>query len=301
MKIKTLVAVALLACCIVFLRASEDVDTVNHDADVSDFKGLVKALAIEGVTPHPSPPSKLQTIQSFIQARSLPSQVYVPAMVDVADEFLVPFTLTDGRIWPTNGRAAHFVVSTMGSLGNIGFLSWIKQQTVESQWSGVREEASIAYVKIAGLDAVPFVRKILSGSDDKYDLNCKYLVSKEFFEQITKAETAKAPQDKIDAAYGMLVEQAQTVAYVGHVDEIDKFLCKRLEGYRTSVQREKIVERFVSSANEIARANFGKKQAELQKTSKAERIDLSQRFPSLMEMKSEDEKQMEEATPAEGK
>ncbi len=99
------------------------------------------------------------------------------------------------------------------------------------------------------------MRKILSGSREKYDIGCKRLVAKEFFDQIAKAEAAKTPQEKIDAAYEMLIEHAGHASHVSEVTPIDKRLCQQVPSYQSSIQREAILSRFVNSTNETVRSN----------------------------------------------
>ena len=191
-------------------------------------------------------------------------------------------------------------MNLLGETQDPSLLPYLEEKC-NSPYDEIREGAAESYVKNAGLDARPFVQKILSGNEAKYDFSCRYHVMREFFEQITKAEAEKVSQAKIDTAYKMLIELAQSVAYEGHADQVDGFLCEHLEGYRASVQREKAVSRFIESKNEIAKADFIKKNSEVLKTPKAERTDLSKRFPGLAEMKLEDEKQTENTKPEENK
>ena len=156
-------------------------------------------------------------------------------------------------------------------------------------------------MKNAGLDARPFVQKILSESEEKYGYNCKYYAFKEFFDQLAKAEAAKVTQGKIDAAYKMLVEQVLNEQNESIAWELDKCLAQHLPEYKASHQRNMVLSHFLQSPNEVARADFRKKQEELQKTPKAERTDLSKRFPGLAEVKLEDEKQTEATKPEENK
>lgn len=247
---------------------------------VKALEGMISSIE----PPRIWPPNKwyVQAIPAFVASNGIPKEVYVATFEKVAEERIAKFGDSANKANKSAfGVGVAVCLNSMGDIGEKGLLPWLEKTSDESEWPDVRTRAAVNYVKIAGLDAVPFVQKILSGSDEKYGFYCKHPVSKEFFDQIIRAEAAKAPQEKIDAAYEMLIDQAQTVPYVGHADEIDKFLCERLQGYRASVQRERVVERFVNSTNEIARANFRKKQDELQKTPKAERIDLSIRFPGL--------------------
>ena len=285
------------------LQASEASEKISEER-IKEFEKQIRRISTPrhiNIGDVPSGRTASAAILALVAQFEMPKEVYIAEVEKVADEFTTVKTTTNGKMFLSGGDSWYKLISAIGDLGEQDFLPWLEQKTEFGEWPGLRERAAVSYVKIAGLDATPFVQKILSGIEEKYDIGCKRVVAKEFFEQVAKAESEKAPQAKIDAAYKMLVEQAQTVAYVGHADEIDKFLCERLQGYRASIQREKIVERFVDSENEIARANFGKKRDEIQKTPKAERTDLSKRFPGLAEVKLEDEQQTEATSPAEVK
>ena len=302
MKLITMTACLAIIGCAISVRATTD----NELSLETQAKPLADALRRAMRPMGGGPGSSSEWIKSIIRDNGIPKDAYVATIEKIAEESIadtVVFTNYQGKITKAfrRGLAVPSLINCIGSLGDPEFLPWLEQQAVESQWSGIRESASIAYVKIAELDATPFVQRILTGSDEKYDFNCKYLVTKEFFEQIAKAKSEKTPQKKIDDAYVMLIELAQSVAYEGHADRIDRFLCEHLEGYRISVQREKAVTRFIASANEIAKADFIKKSSEVLKTPKAERTDLSKRFPGLAEVKLEDEKQTEAPSPAEDK
>lgn len=234
-------------------------------------------------------------ISDIVKTEDIPKDVYVATVEKVADELLADtfvHTNSSGKaeIWFRRGLAPLALVSIIGLLDEPGFLPWLEQLSTETHLSDVREYSAEAYVRISGLGAVPFVRKILSESREKYDLNCKYLVIKELFNQIAMAETAKALQEKIDIAYEMLIEHAQHATHVSEVTPIDKMLCQQVPFYKSSIQRESILSRFVNSTNETVRGNYNRKFNELQKTPKAERIDLRTRFPGLAETKTDEEK-----------
>ena len=245
-------------------------------------------------------------IKSIIRNNEIPKDAYVATIEKIAEESIADtfvYTNNQGKatIGFQSGLAVPTLINCIGSLGDPEFLPWLERQSNESQWAGVRERASISFVRIAGLDAVSVVQKILSGSEEKYDFYCKARVAKEFFEQIAKAESEKAPQKKIDAAYAMLVEQVLNEQNESIAWELDKRLAQHLPEYSASHQRNVVLSRFLQSPNETARTNFGKKRDELQKTPKAERTDLSKRFPGLAEVKLEDEKQTENTKPEEDK
>ena len=300
MKRKQLIMVAWILCSVFTLRALASVEGDNLEASVNELKGYVKSICLSPPF-WPNENKEIPTIQNFVKDRSLSDEAYIAAIEEVARDFLTPRITDKGKILPTNGYGAISVTRLMGELGSSEFLPWLEKQANESQWASIRQNAAVSYVKIAGLDATPFVHKILSGSREKNDFNCKYLATKEFFDQIAKAENGKVSQEKIDDAYTMLIEHAQYASYVSEVTAIDKALCHQLPSYEKSIQREAILSRFINSTNEIVRANYSRKYIEFSKTPKAERTDLSKRFPGLAEVKLEDEQQTEATSPAEDK
>jgi hypothetical protein len=177
---------------------------------------------------------------------------------------------------------AGMVTAIFGGSGNRDILPFLEEKS-RSPYEPVRRQAAIGYVKIAGIDATPFVDRILSGDDDFYGFNCKYLVAREFFAQIEQAEARKAPQEKIDAAYAMLIRQAQKIEYEGRAEQIDIFLCKQLPEYELSRQREIALARFLNSKYDRARRFFGEQHAKVLSVPATERTDLRTRFPSLAE------------------
>ena len=294
MKLITMTACLAIIGCAISVRATTD----NELSLETQAKPLADALRRAMRPMGGGPGSSSEWIKSIIRDNGIPKDAYVATIEKIAEESIadtVVFTNYQGKITKAfrRGLAVPSLINCIGSLGDPEFLPWLEKMTTEPEGFGIRTRAAEAYVKIVGLDATPFVQKILSGSEEKYDIGCKRVVAKEFFEQVAKAEASKAPQSKIDAAYKMLIEQAQSVSYVGHADQIDRFLSERLEGYRASTQRQRVVDRFINSTNEFARANFRKKQEELQKTPKADHADLSKRFPGLAEVKLEDEQQTE--------
>ena len=278
MKLISMTVCLAIIGCAISVRATTD-NELSLEDQAKPLADFLKQTMFEGG------PSSIKA-REIIRDNGIPKDSYVATIEKIAEESIadtVVFTNYQGKITKAfrRGLAVPSLINCIGSLGDPEFLPWLEKMATEPEGFGIRTRAAEAYVKIAGLDATPFVQKILSGSEEKYDIGCKRVVAKEFFEQVAKAEASKAPQAKIDAAYKMLIEQAQSVSYVGHADQIDRFLSERLEGYRSSTQRQRVVDRFINSTNEIARANFRKKQEELQKTPKAERTDLRTRFPDL--------------------
>lgn len=279
-------AITIFLSLSAILCAENASGNVNVDKKADELAKLILSIP-KYIDPPPGNPNKWfeTAIPEFAEKNGIPKDVYVKTFERVIDEDLAHFereAMKNNNLgfYGDRGDRAASNLSLMGKIGDPAFLPYLEKMS-ESFRIGTRTQASIAYVKIAGLDAVPFVRKILTGSREKYDLNCKYLVIKELFDQLARAETAKASQEKMDAAYEMLIEHARYATHVSEVTPIDKMLCQQVPSYQSSIQRERILSRFVNSTNETVRGNYTRKFNELQKTPKVERIDLRTRFPGL--------------------
>jgi len=293
MKRKTTLILSLLTAMTIAtaLRADESPGAFPLEK-VAEFEDFLKRIATS--PPLFGDPPKATRILNHVQERGMPKDLYIAAVEKVAEALIADTFIHTNYSGKTEirfkwGLAPFNLVNYMGDLGDSEFLPWLEQQVTESERSGIRERAAISYVRIAGLDAVPFVRKILSGSDETYAFGCKAGVAKHFFDQIVRAESAKAPQDKIDAAYKMLVEQVQIERNEHIAWELDKRLSLHLPEYKTSIQRNRVLSNFLQTTNETARGLFTQRFNELQQAARAERTDLSVRFPGLMVMQNENE------------
>ncbi len=233
-------------------------------------------------------------ILTIVEQEAIPRDVYVSTVTKVSEEFIADtfvYTNRSGKMVTgfRKGGGVTTLIDIIGFLDEPNFLPWLEHQAMESDLAFVRARSAIAYVRIAGLDAVPFVRKILSGSREKYDIGSKAQVCIAFFDQIVKATEDRVAQEKIDDAYRMLIEHAYQASHVSEVSPIDKHLCQLLPNYSNSIQRKAIISRFLLSTNETVRRNYTQKFNELQQAPRSERTDLSVRFPGLMVMQDENE------------
>jgi hypothetical protein len=149
----------------------------------------------------------------------------------------------------------------------------------------VRERSAVAYVTIAGVDSTALMRKLFPDNRENNGW-WRHVVVKAFLQQLESAKS-KAPKEKMDAAYAVLIEQAQNAPAESESDVLDRFLCKEIPEYVSSLQREHAVSRFLHSSNELVRVDFERKNAEVQKVPSGKRPDLRQRFKQLSEPKEE--------------
>ena len=301
-----IIAVALLLGIAAALHAGEFADAKVVDRYPA-FDKSVLALCEPWHPPYgfvSNLPTTADGLRDLELARGMSRAVFVSSLESIAEDLMAD------TICRTNlqGRAILLIrregtiqrlLNAMGRLGYLEFLPWLDTQSANSKWELVRTESALAYIRIAGLDATPFVERILSGDDDLYGFNCKYLVAREFFVQIEQAEARKAPQEKIDAAYTMLVRQAQKIEYEGRAEQIDIFLCKQLPEYELSRQREIALARFLNSKYDRARRFFGEQHAKVLSVPATERTDLRTRFPDLAELAAPDGEEEAKGEPTE--
>ena len=284
-----IIAVALLLGIAAALHAGEFADAKVVDRYPA-FDKSVLALCEPWHPPYgfvSNLPTTADGLRDLELARGMSRAVFVSSLESIAEDLMAD------TICRTNlqGRAILLIrregtiqrlLNAMGRLGYLEFLPWLDTQSANSKWELVRTESALAYIRIAGLDATPFVERILSGDDDLYGFNCKYLVAREFFAQIEQAEARNAPQEKIDAAYMTLIKQVQTMNGYSTTWSVDKMLANQLPDYATSVQRESVLSRFLNVTNEIAKANFIRKHEEIVNLPEDRKTDLRTRFPGLV-------------------
>jgi hypothetical protein len=114
----------------------------------------------------------------------------------------------------------------------------------------------------------------------------RYVVVEAFLQQLESAKS-KAPKEKMDAAYAVLIEQAQDTNKATEADQIDQFLCQQLPEYSTSRQRHRMAKRFYNTGNDWVHNTFNPITETIDKLPEAKRTDMRQRFKQLPEPKEE--------------
>jgi len=218
-----------------------------------------------------------QRLEQFAQTNGVSAAVLRDLVIKTTEDRVSKLRRIDERTL-FGLRSVAAMLTLMSQTGNREYLPFI-EGLVEQPYTEVREDAAVAYVRIAGLDATPFVERVLSG--ESYGSNCKYLTAREFFAKIRDAENMKAQREKVDAAYEMLIRQAQAQPPMSTSWELDEMLCSALPEYSTSLQREFSLGLHLNATNLKTRAHFTKELDELIKTPPEKRTDLRTRFPGL--------------------
>jgi len=140
-----------------------------------------------------------------------------------------------------------------------------------------REDAALAYIKLATLDEVTgFMRKL-------YDIvqppKWRYYVLMRFLEKAAEGE-----KDAEDATrenlYAFLLEIVQGCDDVDNANKADVFLLERVPGYADSRQRAALT-RYANTGNEWVTNTFNPIKAHFDDIPPSKRVDLRDRFPTL--------------------
>ncbi len=114
------------------------------------------------------------------------------------------------------------LLNLLEDTGDSSLLPYLEEKC-ESSHRKIRDSAAIAYVKIAGLDAVPFVRKILSTPKNQINL-----LTEEFLHTMENAVKTKAQGINVDNGYGLLLELLKILTSPSDIHQVDAFLCIHL-------------------------------------------------------------------------
>jgi polyhydroxyalkanoate synthesis regulator phasin len=158
------------------------------------------------------------------------------------------------------------VLGFLGRFEDRSALPLFEEMTGASNGS-TRVYAVRAYIKVAGADSVPFLKKmlntVLSAPHERKD------VFRKFGEELKKA---KAGGKDLSEQYRFLLE-AVTSGREQHC-MVDEILCEMLPNYRTSVQREVFADQLLKSGNEYQKGLARNMKDEMEKTPKEKRKDF---------------------------
>ena len=213
----------------------------------------------------------------FFFPTDAPREIHVANVMKIANEFLEE---TNSRK-AANSNAGDvsrqdypllMLMNIMGDLKHREFLPWLEQRA-ESPWSALRGRASINYVKIAGLDAVEFLRKCVVAHPDE----C-FLAVEEFLHQVD-LETTIEP--KINSAYVFLLDFIQLTKSSGEAHQVDNFLNRHISECSNSLQRAEMARQFYNNRNVSVINIYDPIKERFDRLPYAQRVDMRHRFPSL--------------------
>jgi hypothetical protein len=164
------------------------------------------------------------------------------------------------------GMRTRRVLSLIAGFSDHSALPLFEEMTGASNGS-TRVYAVRAYIQVAGVDSVPFLKKmlntVLSAPHERKD------VFRKFGEELKKA---KAGGKDLSEQYRFLLETV-TSGREQHC-MVDEILCEMLPNYRTSVQREVFADQLLKSGNEYQKGLARNMKDEMEKTPKEKRKDF---------------------------
>lgn len=136
--------------------------------------------------------------------------------------------------------------------------------------TSIRLHGSWCYIRVAGVDAVPFIKKLLD--DDRLNSMDHWKIYETFGKQIEiatqKGNTNIAPCQRF------LLEETKNEHTGDGAKQLDLILSKLLPDYSNSVQRIEAAEWFVQNGSAYHKNYFGNIKAEIEKTPKEKRKDF---------------------------
>lgn len=167
-------------------------------------------------------------------------------------------------------RYCETLIGFMGTTKDPSAIPYLEIQST-SAYDDIRRTASNRIINILGAKSIEFLRKVTNDKLYKRDLYSLY----ESFGFKIKMEIKNNPNAKLNDAYNFLLEVSETEEAGDTAKMIDQILCETLNGYSTSVQREKMAERMVRVGPDYSRHHFETIQLEVKKTPKEKRKDFS--------------------------
>ena len=215
--------------------------------------------------------SQSELIFTYARENGIPREAVIRTALSIAEEACAKFE--------AHGYKKEVVIeklrcnSMLVFLGNSGDLSVLPFLEGKSKSTNdyIRIDASLAYIRLSGVNAAPFLLRAAAAK--RHSEMDRYQMYRSFGDQISAAK-GKDSKVKLDDAYQCLVRLVETEEMGGPAELLDKVLCDVLEGYATSVQRDKVARRFSISINEYYKNHFNKVKEEIEKVPSVNRANL---------------------------
>ena len=165
------------------------------------------------------------------------------------------------------------VLGFLGRLGDRSALPLFEEMTGASNGS-TRVYAIRAYIRVAGVDSMPFLKKMLNTNTVLSEPHERKDVFRKFGEELKKA---KDDGKDLSEHYRFLLE-AVTSGREKHC-MVDEILCEMLPDYRTSIQREVFADQLLKTGNEYQKGLARNMKDEMEKTPKEKRKDFTRKVP----------------------
>ena len=164
------------------------------------------------------------------------------------------------------------VLGFLGRLGDRSALPLFEEMTGASNGS-TRVYAVRAYIRVAGVDAVPFIIRMLE--DTRLNSVDRWEIYETFGKQI---ESAKQKGNiNIEHCQRFLLEQTGKEHTGDGAKQLDIVLSRTLPDYTNSLQRMEAAEWFIQNGSDYHKSYFGKIKTEIEKTPKEKRKDFKAR------------------------
>ena len=184
------------------------------------------------------------------------------------------------RRWTFTGEGSpsavmrfQWMLGLLVAAGDLSSLPLIDEAHSTLNYPWVREASACAYIRLAGADSVPFIRRLMA--DNRYTGSSFSPVLSLYLKEFRKATGIN------DEPLVFLCELAEKGENITHAAMADEELSKTLPGYSTSVQRLSTARRFApkdASAGTLPNHDFRKKfhdvKEEIEQIPESERKDF---------------------------
>ncbi len=256
--------------CLALTTPATDVPGTNSaSANDNELSEVMKRFAM---TKHLDPKgiSKSDQILGYANNMGIPVSNVVRVAQNIAKEDLARLEGGSAVNRDAQLRQCQVMLILLGAIGDASALPFLEAMSVSSN-DTVRYSASQGVVNILGINSVAFLRKVVTdGRHSEWDRYNMY----ERFGSIIEKERKKNPNQNMGDAYRCLLELAEKEKESMAATMLDDLLCNALDGYASSIERERVAKQFCESDNELVRKHFVTIKEEIEKVPDAKRKDF---------------------------
>ena len=264
---------ALVICAFVSLSASLAA-VADVKKNVPGFRDLLVAYSKEFYGESPS--NLVSILQKQAKNTNFTQEEAIAEMSALAREYrrlseetsLAKTQEEEARDY--NARCCLRVLQLISCFGDRCTLPLFDEMSAASN-TWIRLNGYVGYIKVSGVDSVPFLNKILM--DGLYTERDHCQIYDNFHRELMKIDNDKS-SEKFRKGLTFLLVSAQRDTMGNAANQLDKILCKLLPDYSISVQREQVATKFAKDGNEFYKNHFGKIRDEIEKTPTEKRKDF---------------------------
>ena len=215
---------------------------------------------------HPAP-----SIKNFATAQKISPERMIKFIEEIIRERLPMLQKLTGDKYNISVVEISRAVSLLQTFHGPNSLALLKE-CVQTKDDLIRQSAIETYILIqeGEGDSVSFLREVneMNGLYHRYSF-CQFL------EGIINDLKEKNKNEVVDDYHAFLLDLLFAEQNASNATPLDKLLCKTLDGYPQSVQREQMIQKFLVSENELIRKRYNVIKSEIEQIPADKRTDLN--------------------------